>query len=391
MRILKQKSSAPSERHVWIVVVSLVALMMISAVVVLLVRQSGRSNVDVAATPTPQTEVSPSPAEASQLPDDSAFPSPSSLPSPTTSVSDRYVKTAIVVDGERVLVLSSYQAAEELMLNVQLYFAGLDAIPTNAVTILKNNVSLVTAQGNSVVTDYDTGYALLTGAETPLVYESIASFTEDEIVPHEVGEVTDSSLPLGARIVTVYGRDGINRNSYTARYLNGTRIELVLNDTSVIREVLTGEIRVGSARYSDSYAPDADFGDSVSMGDMSFIMPVSGEIIRYYGPYGGCFHHGVDIAAELDADVVSVYGGTVVSVMVRGDYGLMVEIDHGNGFTTRYAQLSSASVSVGDLVLQGQTIGKVGTGGSSDVPHLHFEVRVDGFAVNPLFCIPFED
>ena len=68
----------------------------------------------------------------------------------------------------------------------------------------------------------------------------------------------------------------------------------------------------------------------------------------------------------------------------QGGYGKMIEIDHGNGLATRYGHLSSIDVEVGNTVRSGQVIGKVGTTGRSTGPHLHYETRIDGEAVDPL-------
>ena len=68
----------------------------------------------------------------------------------------------------------------------------------------------------------------------------------------------------------------------------------------------------------------------------------------------------------------------------NGGYGRMVEIDHGNGFSTRYAHMSKIGVKVGQKVQRGSKVGRVGSSGRSTGPHLHYEVRRNGDAVNPL-------
>ena len=82
------------------------------------------------------------------------------------------------------------------------------------------------------------------------------------------------------------------------------------------------------------------------------------------------------------AEVRAAADGVVVSVMERGAYGLMIEIEHQSSVTTRYARLGSASVSVGDTVNKGDVIGYVGH--SEEYDHLHFELRIRGTAYNPL-------
>ena len=75
--------------------------------------------------------------------------------------------------------------------------------------------------------------------------------------------------------------------------------------------------------------------------------------------------------------------GTVETAGWNGGYGKMVEIDHGNGFSTRYGHLSEIDVKVGQQVKIGQIIGRVGSTGRSTGPHLHYETRIDGDAVDP--------
>jgi murein DD-endopeptidase MepM/ murein hydrolase activator NlpD len=94
-------------------------------------------------------------------------------------------------------------------------------------------------------------------------------------------------------------------------------------------------------------------------------------------------HAGIDIVAAPGTPVVAPAHGRVASVGYRGEYGLMVEIDHGHGVRTRYAHLSRAAVRAGQMVERGQQIGGVGSTGLSVGPHLHYEVLVNGQQTNP--------
>ncbi|MEF2072322.1 M23 family metallopeptidase [Consotaella aegiceratis] len=94
-------------------------------------------------------------------------------------------------------------------------------------------------------------------------------------------------------------------------------------------------------------------------------------------------HTGIDFVALRGSAVTATAGGRVVYAGSNGGYGNMVEVDHGGGFTTRYAHLSRISVSVGQEVMAGEVVGAVGSTGRSTGPHLHYEVRENGRAVNP--------
>ncbi len=94
-------------------------------------------------------------------------------------------------------------------------------------------------------------------------------------------------------------------------------------------------------------------------------------------------HTGLDFRGENGDPVRATAAGTVTHAGWSGGYGRMVEIDHGNGFATRYGHLSGMDVEVGQTIRMGQVIGRVGSTGRSTGPHLHYETRVDGDAVDP--------
>lgn len=94
-------------------------------------------------------------------------------------------------------------------------------------------------------------------------------------------------------------------------------------------------------------------------------------------------HTGLDFRGDTGDPVHATAAGTVASAGWSGGYGRMVEIDHGNGLSTRYGHLSEIDVKVGDDVRIGQVVGRIGSTGRSTGPHLHYETRIDGDAVDP--------
>ncbi|QPF88759.1 M23 family metallopeptidase [Bradyrhizobium commune] len=119
--------------------------------------------------------------------------------------------------------------------------------------------------------------------------------------------------------------------------------------------------------------------------------PVIGEVEFTSGfgvrsdPFLGrpAMHTGLDFRASTGDPVRVTANGKVVSAGWSGGYGRMVEVDHGNGLSTRYGHLSEISVKVGEVVKIGQVVGLVGSTGRSTGPHLHYETRIDGEAVDP--------
>lgn len=122
--------------------------------------------------------------------------------------------------------------------------------------------------------------------------------------------------------------------------------------------------------------------------------PISGPITSHFQPNRRIFgrvspHTGIDIGRPTGTKAFAAQDGTVVFSAYNGAYGNMVEISHGNGVNTIYAHLSKISVSKGSEVKKGEVIGLVGSTGRSTGSHLHFEIRIHGTAVNPIFYVSF--
>jgi murein DD-endopeptidase MepM/ murein hydrolase activator NlpD len=119
----------------------------------------------------------------------------------------------------------------------------------------------------------------------------------------------------------------------------------------------------------------------------------SGYISSYFGeradPFDGreAFHKGVDFAGSLGSDVVAVAAGVVTWSGERSGYGKLIEINHGDGYSTRYAHNERTLVAVGQTVKRGEAIALMGSTGHSTGPHVHFEVLHNGRQVDPLSFI----
>ncbi|WP_338818544.1 hypothetical protein MTCOM_24320 [Moorella thermoacetica] len=129
--------------------------------------------------------------------------------------------------------------------------------------------------------------------------------------------------------------------------------------------------------------PVADLA-SRSLKPVSLIWPLIGAITSGFGWRGGEFHHGLDIAGNMGDKIRAALAGKVVlSGWGNSIYGRMVKIDHGNGLETVYAHTSRNLVKEGEYVQAGEPIAEVGATGNASGPHVHFEVREKGKAVNP--------
>jgi murein DD-endopeptidase MepM/ murein hydrolase activator NlpD len=136
------------------------------------------------------------------------------------------------------------------------------------------------------------------------------------------------------------------------------------------------------------------FDQHLEMSRTPSTLPGRGYITSTFGtrsdPFsGGRAHHkGIDFEANTGDPVFAAADGVVSFTGVKNGYGNVVEVDHGNGYTTLYGHNSAFTVRAGDLIRAGQQIAKAGSTGRSTGPHIHFEVHVNGTAVNPM---PFLD
>jgi murein DD-endopeptidase MepM/ murein hydrolase activator NlpD len=112
--------------------------------------------------------------------------------------------------------------------------------------------------------------------------------------------------------------------------------------------------------------------------------PVSAPITSPFGWRWGRMHEGIDLGAAYGTPIAAAAAGTVIYAGWLGGYGNLTVIDHGGGIATAYGHQSRIAVSIGQQVARGEIIGYVGSTGHSTGPHLHFEVRVNGQAVDPL-------
>ena len=115
----------------------------------------------------------------------------------------------------------------------------------------------------------------------------------------------------------------------------------------------------------------------------SLLWPTNGVLTSTFGMRWGRMHRGIDIGASEGTPIYAAAGGTVFFAGPYGDYGNLTLVDHGDGMVTAYAHQSGFAVTSGS-VSRGQTIGYVGNTGHSTGPHLHFEVRIGGTAVDPM-------
>jgi murein DD-endopeptidase MepM/ murein hydrolase activator NlpD len=142
-------------------------------------------------------------------------------------------------------------------------------------------------------------------------------------------------------------------------------------------------------RVRSSAGTMAELGQLIDRVPVRRPVPPGAEVTSGFGPRLDpfvkqfAFHSGVDLKGEPGDVARATAAGRVTTASYQGGYGLLVEIDHGNGLATRYGHLSAIEVNEGQTVEAGETVGRIGTTGRSTGPHLHYEVRIAGEAVDP--------
>lgn len=157
-------------------------------------------------------------------------------------------------------------------------------------------------------------------------------------------------------------------------------------------EAETRGLEARSARLADTIRAAQGSGtqvttDPVTAGPPSasgLTWPARGTLTSTFGPRWGRMHQGIDIGGASGSPITAAAAGTVIAAGWSGGYGNLVVLDHGGGISTAYAHNSSVAVSVGQSVGQGTVLAGMGTTGNSTGVHSHFEVRVNGTAVDPL-------
>jgi len=119
-------------------------------------------------------------------------------------------------------------------------------------------------------------------------------------------------------------------------------------------------------------------------GKNGLLWPVDGHVTSRFGPRGGSFHDGLDIASPLGTPILAAASGEVIYNGTLRGYGNIVILRHREGYVTVYAHTQKNLVQEGERVRRGQAIARIGQTGRASGPHLHFEVRKDNLARDPL-------
>ena len=202
--------------------------------------------------------------------------------------------------------------------------------------------------------------------------------------------VKNANLAKGSRIVKQLGRSGIQVAVETKEYLSGTCVSVKSSEPANLFESLPTRIEEGTYLSKE---PDKEPGKKEGSRfkdpeGLKLILPVQQKISSYFGTRYGVMHNGIDIPAKAGTAIKAPAEGLIVYVGARGEYGTVIDIDHGNGFVSRLTHCDNVQVKLNQRVFSGEQIAVLAENEKGEEkPHLHYELLIDGVPANPLYYL----
>jgi murein DD-endopeptidase MepM/ murein hydrolase activator NlpD len=203
------------------------------------------------------------------------------------------------------------------------------------------------------------------------------------LIKVEVAEETDVLARKTAEQVAARTELVAQQNALAAARVNRQSVLAGVRSSRGDAQEDLDDLQAESAALAERIRSSSGGSSGDGSSSSGFIWPVNGVLTSGFGWRWGRMHEGIDIAAPTGTPIRAAAAGAVIYAGYMGGYGNIVIIDHGSGLSTAYAHQSAIYVG-GGSVSQGTVIGAVGSTGNSTGPHLHFEVRVNGSAVDPM-------
>lgn len=284
---------------------------------------------------------------------------------------------------QKVEVVESYVSAEQLTTVEQAYdLLTKEKEESQIYTVMAGDCMSVIAEKNNLSTSklYELNAGITEDTVLQIDQELIITVPEPELSVLVEEEVTYEE-DYQSDVVYIdndswYTTTQVVQQEGTVGHREVVAVVTTRNGKEVGREIIHEDIMVESL---------PQIIERGTLTPPTYIKPISGgTLTSYFGPRWGRNHDGVDWGVSTGTNVYASSGGQVISAGWNGGYGYSVLIQHPDGRRTRYAHLSKITVSYGEYVDQGERIGLSGNTGNSTGPHLHFEMIINGVAVNPL-------
>lgn len=307
----------------------------------------------------------------------------------------------ITIEGERVALVESEEAAEETLQNI------IDGYREDNAFILDIEIKEKTSAEKMDIGNGDEPPDIMSSAEAEkqimqgndgegyLTVVTTEEQREEETVDFEREYKPAADIYAGQSRIAEEGETGLKEVVKRVVKENGQQVDEEIVEEEMLKQpqeqvVLTGvKLPYGVGGSVDSADSSQLSYDETAVYDKLRNPSDGGHISSGFGPRWGKFHRGLDIALPQGRNIYAADSGTVYFSGWSGGYGNMIRVDHGNGMQTYYAHCSKLLAESGQQVQQGDVIAQVGTTGNSTGPHIHFEVIINRNCVNPIDFLDF--
>ncbi|MEG1027881.1 MAG: peptidoglycan DD-metalloendopeptidase family protein, partial [Oscillospiraceae bacterium] len=301
------------------------------------------------------------------------------------------------IEYDTGLYLSSNMRDETVLLDYlsrEVQGEAFDTVQDNDTPIIiakRNDITLdeLVELNPNILTSCVVGRQILVKQSKPFMpIATTKNLTYEQTINHDIIYTDSSAYDKGRKITKKLGRDGKSILTASVKYIDGVEVSREIIDEVIVEKPVAAEVIVGTKKVSYSVT-GSKYTGSGAVSNSGFVWPVYGGYISSpFGKRGSSTHSGIDYAVSYGTPIFAALSGKVVSAGWHYSYGYNVLIDHGGGVRTRYAHASRLLVRAGDYVEQKQQIAAVGNTGQSYGNHLHFEVRINGIAKNPMNYLP---
>lgn len=296
--------------------------------------------------------------------------------------------TVLLINGKESIYVANTDAAYAAVNAAKSHYGSIkDEGVISVRTVESIACDDVLAECDDVLTVDEAANMLIYGSKTPredakpLITVSVERESEELIpLPYNTKRVDNPDMPRGDEEIVTAGVNGTQEVTLRITEVNGVELDREQVSSTVVTAAIDEVIQVGTFFVASNRG--------TSGGNGMFGWPLAdgvGTITSRFGWRSRGWHSGVDIANQIGTIIYAAESGTVVQAGYdNSGYGNLVRIDHGDGSMTYYAHCDEIFVSVGDFVERGQSISTIGMTGTTTGPHVHFEVRFDGEAYDPL-------
>lgn len=323
--------------------------------------------IELSVTPTPTEKPTVSPV-------------PSAVVYPPNAVN-------LLVNGSPLFALSGKDAAEQMLSDYLSVCASENLTGEESLirAYIDAELSLLPVDGTVDYLSYEEAKNRLLSNRALIPVVRSTQHALIEIGSVETTTVSQPLLPSGARLYRSLGKAERRFSLTETLYKNGIAVSdsTTLASTRIGSDPAARVIENGTFSYRSDAASETEGPKGKDAGDLKLTAPCRGTVISWFGKRGGTMHYGIDYSLRPGESIVAPESGTVIFCGIRGDYGLVIEIQHGNGFVSRLTHCASPTVELDQHVYRGDRVALLAAE-DTDEPHLHYELLIDGIPFNPL-------